>query len=1023
LSQFSPSADAFKSIPASIFDQVLCVISDMVFKSTDTHCFEGSVEDLLEAVDDGIIIFAGGGESAKCNSRFLELWEMPLELLGSEKKILDFILGQLVNHDQQIETVINPADPLEVKIISNLLLKNGRVFDLISKPISAKDSSPARAWIVKDMAAAGKPFKTIQDQLKLLNRIIHTLPDLIWVKDPGGVYLACNRRFEDFFNVAEQEVVGKIDFDFMTAELAQSFRAHDQAIISNGFSSIHEEWTTSAMDGHREFLKITKIPMYDDSRQPIGLLGIGHNITARRASEMKLKESEERFSLAMRGANDGLWDWNLETDEVYYSPRWRSMLGYGEAELEGTLDTWKNLVHADDRDVVLAKVKQYAQGILDSFEVEMRMRHKQGHEVFVLSRAFLVKRDSDGKAVRLVGTHVDITDRKKAEQFNERHAGILEMVATGKPAAEVYREIALMYEERHPGMRCSMLELQDGKLMHGGAPSLPKEYCEAVHGLRNGPNVGSCGTSTYTGQRVLVEDIATDPKWANIKQAALSHGLRCCWSEPIKNSSGTVLGAFGMYYNHPALPNEEESNDLRSAARLAGIVMERDQAQKRIHELAYTDELTRLANRTHFYQTLEKSIKTAQRQSRQFGILYIDLDDFKSVNDSLGHDAGDLLLKEIAQRLKRVSRDADFAARLSGDEFCILVEDIEDVQVTSGIAQRCLEAISQPVELSGRKFTPACSIGIAHYPDDGQTASTLIKSADTSLYAAKERGKNQYVFHQPELTHKAEYRFQVEQNLRNAVENQQFSLVYQPQIQIRTGEIIGVEALCRWHHPRLGQVAPHEFIHIAERTGMIKPLTEWVLNTACRQAVAWKRAGFPALRMAVNISPSHFLDQDFVPMVERILGETGMMPTELELEVTEHVVQTHQQNLSIFQALKDLGVLLSIDDFGTGYSSFASLKHLTFDHLKIDKYFIDDMLVDFKSRLLVGAMIEMGHNLDHGLIAEGVETAEQYHLLRKLGCETAQGYLFSPPVSADEISNRTYASSIATAGRFNCSIR
>ena len=786
-----------------------------------------------------------------------------------------------------------------------------------------------------------------------------------------------------------------------------------------GSPSTNEEWITFASDGHRELLETTKTPMYDDNGKLIGVLGIGHNITDRRESEEKLKKSEEQFSLAMRGANDGLWDWNLETDEVYYSPRWKSMLGYGKDELDNNIHTWASLVHPDDKDIVLEKVQNYLIGKTASFEVEMRMQHKDGQEVFVLSRAFLVNRESDGKAVRLVGTHVDITARKKAEAFDDKSAEILEMIATGKPASDIYDEIALMYEERHPGMRCSMLELQDGKLLHGGAPSLPKEYCDAVHGLKNGPNVGSCGTSTYTGQRVLVENIETDPKWTKIKHVALPHGLRCCWSEPIKNSSGKVLGAFGMYYNHPALPNEEESNDLKSAARLAGIVMERDQAQKRIRELAYTDELTGLDSRAHFYQNVEEAIKLSDRHKRRFGLLYIDLDDFKGVNDSLGHDAGDLLLKEIAKRLENVSRDIDFVARLSGDEFCILITDVDDDYAAAHVAQRCLETISKSIELSARKFTPTCSIGIAHYPDDGNDLSSILKAADTSLYAAKERGKNQYAFYKPELTHQVEYRFRVEQNLREAVEKQQLSLVYQPQVKMNTGEIIGVEALSRWNHPRLGQVPPTEFIATAERIGMIKPLTEWVLRTACNQAVAWKNAGFPALRMAVNISPKHFLDRDFVSLIKRVIDETGMVPAELELELTESIVQTDQQNISIFRDLKDLGVLLAIDDFGTGYSSFASLKHLTVDCLKIDKYFIHDMLEDNKSQLLIGSMIEMGHNLEYGIIAEGVETVEQCHTLQKLGCETAQGYLFSKPVSADEISkflNRNLShSSIPTA--------
>ena len=272
------------------------------------------------------------------------------------------------------------------------------------------------------------------------------------------------------------------------------------------------------------------------------------------------------------------------------------------------------------------------------------------------------------------------------------------------------------------------------------------------------------------------------------------------------------------------------------------------------------------------------------------------------------------------------------------------------------------------------------------------------------MYTAKENGKNQYAFYKAELTHKAEYRFQIEQNLREAIEKQQLSLVYQPQINIMSGEIFGAEALSRWHHPQLGQVPPNDFIATAERIGMIKPLTEWVLRTACSQLVAWKQEGFRTHRMAVNISPSLFLDKGFVLLVKRIIDEVGIAPAELELEVTEGIVQTDPRNLTIFQDLKDLGVLLSIDDFGTGYSSFASLKHLKADYLKIDKYFVDDMLTDQKTLTLVSSMIEMGQKLGYGIIAEGVETSEQLDILKNLDCEMVQGYLFSKPAAPASIS-------------------
>lgn len=718
----------------------------------------------------------------------------------------------------------------------------------------------------------------------------------------------------------------------------------------------------------------------------------------------ELLKSEERFSLAMQGANDGLWDWNLDTDEVYYSPRWKSMLGYNEDELVDHIDTWKRLVFDDDRDKVLKATNAYLADKTSTFEVEMRMHHKEGHCVFILSRGFKVIDNCGQRASRMVGTHVDITERKEAEDFDEKHSKILEMIAVGYPAKSIYDAIALLYESRHPGLYCSMLELEGNTLLHGGAPSLPKAYCEAVHGLKNGPEVGSCGTSTFIGERVLVEDIATDPKWEEIKTAALPHGLRCCWSQPIKNSSGKVLGAFGMYYKYPALPNDYELNDLISAARLASIVMERDQAQKRIRELAYTDELTRLASRAHFYQHIEQLIKSYESDKLSFALLYIDLDNFKDVNDSLGHDVGDLMLQMIAKRLQGACREIDFIARLSGDEFCILVSEVEEGYVNEA-AQRCLSEVSQPIELATRKLIPTCSIGIAHYPQDGRDISTLLKVADTSLYAAKEKGKNQYAFYCPEFTEEAEYRFRIEQYLRQAIESEELSLVYQPQIHVKTGRIIGVEALLRWYSPKLGQISPTEFIPIAERIGMIKPLTEWLLHTACNQAVAWVNAGYEPIFMSVNISPSHFLDKDIISLIKKTIDETGITPSNLKLEVTEGVVQTDPKNLIIFKQLKELGIKLAIDDFGTGYSSFASLKHLDVDYLKIDKYFIDDMLTNRHSKTLVTAMVELGHQLGHRIIAEGVETEKQLEILKGLNCDASQGYLFSKPICGKEMLN------------------
>ena len=714
-------------------------------------------------------------------------------------------------------------------------------------------------------------------------------------------------------------------------------------------------------------------------------------------------DNSYRLSAAASPYVHTLWQWDLRSDEVSCSHWWNDLIGCQAAKPSEKFSVFVDNVHPEDRQRLLDQVDLCRSGKESGFSIEVRLRRQDGSEILTVCQAFLVYDKETDQPVTIIGSNTDVTRLKSTENFNKKTDQTLEMIAIGRPASEIYDVIALMYEERNPGIRCSMLELEGNSLLHGGAPSLPEEYCQAVHGLTNGPEVGSCGTSTYTGKRCLVEDIETDPKWKDIKQFALPHGLRCCWSEPIKNSSGKVLGAFGMYRNYKALPSESELQDLISAARLASIVMERDQAQKRIHQLAFTDELTGLASRASFYQKLEELIVNCRRHSRRFYLLYIDLDDFKAINDSLGHDIGDQYLKKIGDRLKKFSRENELVARLGGDEFCLLVESLDDDYSIANITQRWFDNISSPIELHGRNLSPSCSIGIARYPDDGIELGPLLKAADTALYAAKEAGKNQYAFYNEELTQQVEQRFKIEKYLREAIENQQLTLDYQAQVDLNSQKIVGVEALCRWHHPELGQVPPSEFIPIAEKIGMIKQLTDWVLNKACEQAVKWHSEGYPSLKIAVNISPTCFERLELVEMVEQVIQKTTINPENLQLEVTENVFQVAPNNVSIFQALKKLGLLLAIDDFGTGYSSFYSLKKLEFDVLKIDRLFVHDLLKDKSSRLLLNAMVEMGHNLGHQVIAEGIELEEEMEILKSMGCESAQGYFFCKPTSAEEI--------------------
>lgn len=432
-------------------------------------------------------------------------------------------------------------------------------------------------------------------------------------------------------------------------------------------------------------------------------------------------------------------------------------------------------------------------------------------------------------------------------------------------------------------------------------------------------------------------------------------------------------------------------------------ITQQKKAEEEIRQLAFFDPLTKLASRAYFKKHLDEMISDADRRKESFALLYLDLDGFKDINDSLGHHAGDELLVTLAIRIQQTLRDNDCAARLGGDEFAIISSMVHDELGATVIADRLLETINQTVNLGTYKFKPRVSIGIAYYPTDGKTAEELLKAADSAMYDAKSQGKHRYAFYRPELTQEAEYRLQMENDLRSSIKNNELVIYYQPQVNPTTNTIDALEALIRWQHPDKGLIPPDEFIYIAERIGFIIELGNWVLKTACQQAADWIKNGHKPFRLAVNISALHFSDISIVNSVAEVLNITGWPAENLELEITESVAQSAQSIEGIFNKLHDLGVKIVIDDFGTGYSSLASLKNLPIDSLKIDKIFVQDILNNDKTSTLVDNIIGLGHALGHTVIAEGAESSEQVKVLSKLKTDLIQGYYFSRPIPADKI--------------------
>jgi diguanylate cyclase (GGDEF)-like protein/PAS domain S-box-containing protein len=437
-------------------------------------------------------------------------------------------------------------------------------------------------------------------------------------------------------------------------------------------------------------------------------------------------------------------------------------------------------------------------------------------------------------------------------------------------------------------------------------------------------------------------------------------------------------------------------------------VSELKRSEARISYLATRDPLTELPNRLLFNDRLEQGIIAARRKQDKLGVLFLDLDRFKNINDSLGHHIGDLLLKEVAVRMASCIRKGDTLSRLGGDEFVVTLEGLAHAEDAAQVALKIITALRRPLSVGGHALNTSCSIGISIFPDDAEDSGELMKNADTAMYHAKEQGRNNFQFFSPEMNLRAVERHRLETELRLALEHGQFVLHYQPQADIRDGRLVGMEALIRWQHPLRGLVPPNSFIPVAEESGLIELIGRWALRTACEQIQRWQAAGLPIVKIAVNISARQFDEpKDFADDVTRLLNTVGLDPRYLELEMTESMLLKNvDENIAVLRKLGTLGTSLAVDDFGTGYSSLAYLKQLPIDTLKIDRTFVRDIESDEDDAAIIKAIIAMAHSLDLRVTAEGVETQGQLAALRKLRCDQFQGYLLSPPIPADEFAQR-----------------
>ena len=885
-----------------------------------------------------------------------------------------------------------------------------------------------------------------------------------------------------------------------------------------------------AKDGSRFELFISGVPAVVDN-VVVGVSCIARNITERKQlQEMLNKQKEEehirksaRYSRSLIEASldplvtispEGkITDVNLATETV---------TGRTRAELIGS-DFCDYFTEPDKARAGYEQV--FSEGSITDYPLSIS--HTSGRITDVLYNA-TVYRDEHGGVEGVFASARDVTERKRAELIEQHRQQILQMLADNQPLVKILNAIALSAEALNPDTLCSILLLDnEGKhLRHGAAPSLPNFYNQAIDGLAIGPSVGSCGTASYTGKQVIIEDIKTHPYWTPYADLADQAGLASCWSQPIISAQGEVLGSFAIYHHYPSQPTSSNLAFIENEAILTALAIEkardfsslqlaaqvftharegifitdsdgtiidvndtftqitgysRDEAigknprilqsdrqrpefyaemwksllekdywfgeiwnqkksgqvyadlltisavrdaigktqnyvalftditsmkeqQSQLEHIAHFDTLTGLPNRVLLADRLQQAIIQCERRKQSLGIAYLDLDGFKAVNDSYGHEVGDELLVIVAQRMKSALREGDTLSRIGGDEFVAVFVDLENMTECEGVLNRLLKTVDNPILVKNASLKVSASIGITFYPQDGVDADQLIRHADQAMYIAKQAGKNRYhVFDikQDELirTHRENF-----ESIQRAFEQCQFILYYQPKVNMRTGKVFGVEALIRWRHPEHGILSPAHFLPVIENHPFSVEIGEWVINTALKQMAKWNALGLD-LSISVNVSAFQLQQPDFAHRLSVLLATyPNVSPNNLELEVLESSAMEDIGAVSkVMLDCCDLGVHFALDDFGTGYSSLTHLRHLPADILKIDQTFVRDMLNDPDDLAIVRGVIGLASIFNRKVIAEGVETAEHGSMLLVLGCDIAQGYGIALPMPADEL--------------------
>jgi diguanylate cyclase (GGDEF)-like protein/PAS domain S-box-containing protein len=725
-------------------------------------------------------------------------------------------------------------------------------------------------------------------------------------------------------------------------------------------------------------------------------------VAAQGRAEEVLRQSEQRYRYMFEANPQPMWIRDERTMEIL-AVNEAALRSYGYTRDEFLQLKSTDMIAPEDSDRFLQALR--TRDPKGDFTNYWRHRRKDGSvmDVETVSHPF----DLDARPARLTLV-TDITERIRAERRMRMGHSVTRVLADSRTVEEALPQVLRAIAEAGGWVYGARWELDKAaNQLH-----CAEIWCESDPKLKefedfNRSRTQAPGAGTGPIHRVWasnsaewIADIARDGGTRRASEAVKA-GLRSVFAFPILIAS-EFYGVIELFGREPGAADPELVQAAQITGSQIGQFMARKAAEQNLRFVASHDPLTGLFNRSMFNERLQQALAQATRFERSLALLFIDLDGFKVVNDTVGHNGGDLLLAELATRLRGTLREGDVIGRMGGDEFVVLIEEFTEAVQVAEVAKKMLETVGRPFLLHGREFEVTASLGISIFPEDGQDAQTLLKNADIAMYLVKQQGKNSFRFYAPQMNVHLLERLSLESSLRRAIERNELLLLYQPKVGVRDGQVSGVEALVRWQHPTQGMISPAEFVPMAEDAGLIQAIGEWVIHTACRQALAWREQGLPLLRVAVNLSPRQFSQDSLIQVVREALHQTGIDPGRLELEITEDMVLRNPERAArLLGQLKDLGVRVVLDDFGTGYSSLNHLKRLPIDCVKVDRSLILDLPRGTDAATLTRAVVAMAHSLGLSVTAEGVETREQWEFLHQLGCEEMQGNYFSAPVPAD----------------------